>query len=379
MTRVRRFALRLGLTLCFIIYIVSATHLEPARVLSVSVDLAKPQKVVWPCEVSIVGDMGEKGLRIPPKVGRGWAGEAGGEASYKFYIPQTGKYYVWLYCLWYDVCTNAVFAKIDDMDRAILGNDPIMKEWHWVRSFAVTLGEGTHTLVLSNHSDHIALQKVAFTNSAFSAPDNCPLVFAEMFYEDFDGCDRGNFSNWKILAGKWKVHHPAGNAKRSDNVLTGQSQGQSLIVIPEHDWADYALNVRIKCAPPGDQQDAMDLYFGYQGPENHYLFRMQPIAGGECDLSLWRQSADQKALLCSGRVAFDPNQWHPVEVSHGNGELFVSLDGQERLRGKLAGTLAGSIGFGLSPGLMGSFDSIHIRHVQTERRKGDGPRTPRTP
>ena len=43
-----------------------------------------------------------------------------------------------------------------------IGGGEIYNQWHWVRGFEVYLEKGTHTLVLSNHSDHICVQTVLF-------------------------------------------------------------------------------------------------------------------------------------------------------------------------------------------------------------------------
>ena len=61
-------AKRLGQIICLIAAIIiygnSAITIAPKQASSISIDLGKPQTIVWPFEVSIVGDMGEKGLRI---------------------------------------------------------------------------------------------------------------------------------------------------------------------------------------------------------------------------------------------------------------------------------------------------------------------------
>ena len=97
-------------------------------------------------------------MRIGPNIGRGWCNEAAGSAEYKFYLPADGLYTIWTYALWHDECSNAVFAQIDDQKKAILGNDPVYNQWHWVRGFSIDLKKGSHTLHLSNHSDNIAVQ-----------------------------------------------------------------------------------------------------------------------------------------------------------------------------------------------------------------------------
>ena len=229
---------------CLIAYSFFAVKKESGPEFAVSIDLGKPLAIQWPCEVSIVGDSGEKGLRIAPKVGRGWREEAGGKASYRFFIPEDGRYHIWAYCLWFDECANAVFAKIDDQDKAIVGNDPVYNKWHWVRGFDINLKKGTHNLVLSNHSDHIALQKIVFSNSA-TEPQQTGLVFSDIFYDGFDGCDQGNFTSWQQINGSWLVQNPDSATFLIENSLIGQSQNKAFIIYKNRELQDYNLDISI--------------------------------------------------------------------------------------------------------------------------------------
>ncbi|MCK4887808.1 MAG: hypothetical protein KAS96_10505, partial [Planctomycetes bacterium] len=203
---------------CAAIYCFSAMSIDSGDEFSVAVELARPISIVWPMEVAIAGDAGEKALRIGPKVGRGWKGEAGGQAEYKFYIPKDGKYYVWFYSLWFDECSNTAFVRIDNNEKIILGNDPVYNQWHWGRGFDMHLEQGTHRMMVSNHSDHIAMQKILFINSDSAKPGDSSVVFSDIFYEGFDGCDQGNFSQWDEFTGQWMVTNPVDQTNFSENV-----------------------------------------------------------------------------------------------------------------------------------------------------------------
>ena len=148
--------------ICLMVYSIFAINKEKGQQFAVSVDLGKPGYIEWPCEVSIVGDNGEKGIRIGANIGRGWNDEAGGLGRYNFYIPVEGKYVIWVYSRWFDECSNASFIRIDDGEKRIIGNDPVYGNWHWVRGYEVELSKGTHELEVSNHSDHIAMQEIVF-------------------------------------------------------------------------------------------------------------------------------------------------------------------------------------------------------------------------
>jgi len=60
-------------------YLVSALNFAApaASMQNIEINADKPLAIDWPFEIAVVGDEGEKGLRIGPNIGRGWCGEAG--------------------------------------------------------------------------------------------------------------------------------------------------------------------------------------------------------------------------------------------------------------------------------------------------------------
>ncbi|MBC8482090.1 MAG: hypothetical protein H8D47_05435 [Planctomycetes bacterium] len=228
---------------CLIIYALFAIQTQTQQTFAINIDTAGAIAIQWPCEIAVIGDNGEKGLRIAPNIGRGWRGEAGGEAEYKFLVPADGKYHIWAYSLWFDECANAVFASIDGSEKTIIGNDPIYNKWHWVRGFDIDLKKGTHSLILSNHSDHIAIQKIVFLNNDYQTPQETGLVFSDIFYDGFDGCDQGNFSDWTILSGEWKVLPRPEMENRLDNTLVGTAQKNAFLIYQKDTWQSYSLNL----------------------------------------------------------------------------------------------------------------------------------------
>ncbi len=262
--RVKKLILTILILFSVLIYGYSAIHINKGRTYSIAIDLSQPFSIDIPAEISIVGNDGERGLRIGPNIGRGWRGEAGGQATYKFYIPETGQYILWGYCLWFDECTNAIFAKFDDSNKAIVGNDPIYKKWHWVRGFKTNLRKGTHTLVLSNHSDHISMQEILLTNSASVTPGNCSLTFSDIFYDGFDGCDEGNFKSWKQISGQWLVQNreqPA-SAGLVENVLIGKCKKKAFIIYQDSSWERYSLHLAVKSISLLDTNGTISICFG---------------------------------------------------------------------------------------------------------------------
>jgi len=355
--------------MCMIVYCCSVIRISTEPVFSVSIDLARPVSIVWPCETAIVGDNGEKGLRIGPKVGRGWRGEAGGSASYKFFIPKDGKYHIWIYCLWFDECANAIFAQIDDLEKAILGNDPIYNKWHWARGFDVSLKKGTHSLVLSNHSDHVAMQKVIFASSASHGPDGEGLVFSDIFYDGFDGCDKGNFASWKIISGIWYVQSPDSRTCLLENALIGRSEDESLIMYQNDNWSSYSLDLAVKTIPSYSTESAIGICFGLKDPENYHQLRITPaVAGDKAKMMILRKKTKEINNLASFDLAWNQNFWHQVQIRLNQNSIEVKIDDEDLLRIPVNYQIKGGIGLSLLGKTTTYFDDIHIREIKKTKQ-----------
>jgi hypothetical protein len=367
---IKKFITTLFVLTCVITYVYSAVDIHTGETFSVNVDLSRPLAIVWPMEVSIVGDMGEKGLRIGPKIGRGWLDEAGGKAAYRFYVPEDGRYHIWMHCLWFDKCANAVFAKIDNLDRAIIGNDNIYKQWHWVRGFSVQLKRGAHDLELSNHSDHISLQNVLLTNSATAVPDNCGLIFSDIFYDGFDGCHIGNFASWQPVSGQWLVQMPPKQACFFENALTGKSQpsgllteDHSFIMYKADAWSDYSLNVAVKSLPSEDPEAATSICFGVEDPNHYYCLKWRPIEGTDNSEIQVSRKATGTQVLATFETPWQTGQWNKVRISLNEGNIAVKVNDEEPIETPVSYTVKGGIGFSLEGEITAYFDDIHVRTV----------------
>jgi len=351
---------------CAGIYCFSAISVDNGDEFSVSVELARPISIVWPMEVAIAGDEGEKALRIGPKVGRGWKGEAGGQAEYKFYIPKEGKYYIWFYSLWFDDCANAVFMKIDDNEKIILGNDPVYDQWHWGRGVDVHLEQGTHRIVLSNHSDHVAIQKMLFINSEAIRPGDGSFVFSDIFYEGFDGCDQGNFSQWDASGGKWMVTNPVDQVDFSQNVLLGEAeQGGALILYKPKLWADYSLNLKLKANLSGASGKAVAVCFGAKDKDEYYKleFGKAKADGKALAEIIYKDSSGEKTIE-SFEINWQDDKWRRIEISLLENSVGVNIDDNEKILVQWDKEICGTVGFELKADTVGFFDDIHVRAVE---------------
>jgi len=361
---IKKFTIAIFVLICVITYVYSAVYIHTGQIFSINVDLSKPVAIVWPFEVSIVGDMGEKGLRIGPKIGRGWRGEAGGKATYRFYVPEDGKYHIWAYCSWFDECTNAVFAKIDNLNKAIIGNDNIYKQWHWVRGFSVKLKKGAHELDLSNHSDHISLQKVLLINSATAIPDDCDLIFSDIFYDGFDGCDIGNFASWRPVSGEWIVQKPSKQMLFFENALIGKSQDSSFIMYEDDDWSNYSLNVAVKSLFSEDAEAVTGICFGVENPDQYHCLKWRPVKGTDkFHLEVSKKAYQQIQVITTFEMPWQMNKWNKVEINLNYGNITVTVNDEEPIETPVNYIIKGGIGLLLEGRNTAYFDDIHVRTV----------------
>lgn len=362
--RITRSTKILLIVVCVGIYGYSAINKSSSQVYNISVDVSRPLSIVWPFEVAVVGEMGEKGLRIGPKIGRGWCGEAGGEASYKFYVPEDGRCHIWAYCLWFDVCTNAVFAQIDDLDRAIIGNDPVYNRWHWVRGFDVNLKKGTHTLVLSNHSDHISVQKVLLTNSRTVAPEDFGVVFSDIFYDGFDGCDQGNFTSWEVISGQWSAQDPTEQRCLIENALVGKSKDSSFIIYNGDDWSGYMLNVVVRAVISESAGGAVSICFGVKDANEYHQLKWRYMEGWDkVKMEISKKTAEGTETLREFEVPWEAEGWHQVEIALNASNIVVRVDEAEPVKTAVNYQITGGIGFCLEGEITAWFDDVHVRQT----------------
>ena len=345
----RRFAPLLLIPLCLTCYGFYAIRPSNGPAFGINIDLSKPRAIAWPCEVSIVGDEGEKGLRIAPKVGQGWRGKVGGQASYSFFVPHEGKYYMWANCLWYDECANAIFAQIDQQDKAIIGNDPVYDEWHWVRGFATKLKQGTHTLTLSNHSDHIAVQNIVLANSFSLGPEQTETTFSDIFYDGFDGCDQGNFKQWKQLSGTWQAVDPSSNVCSAENALLCHCENQATILYYNKDWKQYSLDLEVKLLPSEVTSGSVGICFAVQDPSNYGLLQITPNRdNNSAHIAVIMVQNQVTDLLSESDLPINFDQWMPIQTRLDHKNITITLMNHSPISIPLKHPIHGGIGLKLA-------------------------------
>jgi len=336
---------------------------SPAEKLSIWIDAARPISLTPSMEVVEIGPNGELGLVLPAEAGRGWNDEGVGEATYQFYAPLDGTYTIWAWSLWHDECTNAVYVQFDDLPKAILGNDPVYKTWHWVKGFGVPLTKGFHRLTLSNHSPNIAVMKIFLTNDALGAPpDADPALAYELFRDDFNGCDHGNFVMWRKASGSWKVRRP-------QDVLVGVSDvnEDALIVFDSEDWRRICLTISVFCDVSMDSDDYIGVRFSVADDANYQELRFSPIPGSqEAAVRHVRCKAGTVEPLAEGRIPWRQGDWHELRLDLGGPRPSLLLDGGAEFIGGDGGVVRGGIGLSLHGKLTASFDNVLVESMERE-------------
>jgi len=349
---------------CFGIYSYTATSHNNGSNYNFSIDTSKPLSIEWPVEIAIVGDEGEKGFRIGANIGRGWRDEAQGQASYSFYVPSDDKYYFWAQGLWFDECSNAVFAQIDNLDKTIIGNDPIYNKWHWVRGFSINLGKGTHILTLSNHSDHISLQKLYISNSALFVPDSLEPVFSDIFYDGFDGCDQGNFTQWNNISGNWTISQSTQISSEGANMLVGNSEKEALIIYDNKDLEEYSLNVTMFIDESENINGTAAICFGVQDPNNFHELQFQYLDNqNKCHATLFRYTNGIQETLNDFDLSWNISKCREVEITLNANNIEIQVDDNYPVITDIDYKISGGIGLHLEGSIKTYFDDIHIRQI----------------
>lgn len=345
------------------ISIVVSLRTTPSEACTIWIDAARPVSIEPPFEIVEIGENGELGLWLPAQEGHGWKGEAGGEAIYQFYAPVSGAYTVWAYCLWHDACTNAIYAQFDDLDKAVLGNDPEYEKWHWVKGFEVPLEKGLHQLRLANHSSNIAVQRVFLTNDALMTPPNVDTMAGTiLFRDDFNGCDRGNFPLWRHVAGKWEVDEPENLKSDADNVLVGTSDEKAVITYDNYTWNGIRMKVSVFSDSPSEPDAAIGIRFGIVDDKNYQEIRLTLLPDGEEAIASHVQyKFGQAKTLAQGKVPWQQGNWHELYLDATQSKPTLLLNGGALFTGGHGEEVRGGIGFALYGDIQASFDNVLIQ------------------
>lgn len=95
-----------------------------------------------------------------------WAAtDDAGAAMWTLTVPEAGEYTLLAHCWWLDDKGNSFYGQIDDRESVMLGNDPRMGVWQWIRGPSVTLAAGEHTVRILAREDGARVAAIALTNT----------------------------------------------------------------------------------------------------------------------------------------------------------------------------------------------------------------------
>ena len=97
---------------------------------------------------------------------------AGAFASYKFYIENSGKYFIWLRTSWAGGCSNTFKISIDNSNKIIIGNDNLFNKWHWLQQAEYELTRGEHRITIYNEESDTKLDKILLSSNPYYIPSN---------------------------------------------------------------------------------------------------------------------------------------------------------------------------------------------------------------
>jgi hypothetical protein len=310
-----------------------------------------------PFAIDIIDAEGARGVRIPSGAGRGWCNEAKGSATYTFHVPQDGRYVLWGYTLWGEACTNAVYVQVDDLPKVVFGNDPVYGTWHWVRGVDYPLRRGTHRIILSNHSDGIAIRQLLWLSDPYEDPGGNHIAGYDIFYDGFDGCDGGNAAAWHRDPDGWDIQQPGADTT-GDRYLVGTSCGDATVAaIGEDTWDDYAVTFRLNMRRAG-------IAFDWRSPREYLAVRWregEAPARGPVGVELVRVRDGRVSVLASERLSPGRSAWHDLELTASEGQLTVAVDGRPAARLPLDGSMHGKAALLVAEGGQAWFDDVHVR------------------
>ena len=337
----------------------------------ITIEASRPIDVTPPFDIVPIGENGELGLWLQPDLAQDdSAGE--GKAEYRFYVPETDRYALWAYCLWRGEGRNTIAVSIDGRSVGQLGGDGESGEWRWTAASTSRLSEGMHTLTVTAVSGNVAMRKMFLANTDMH-PKARGVVVSELFHDDFNGCNDGNFGLWEQYSGEWRVVRPEGEHSPAKRVLSGLSWERAMLCLPGEEWGNYVLSVRCRSISGTGPKAMFGICFGMVGLTDYYmLYWTESPEEDRAAMRLVRREGDQTQVIDSFYVPWTSQQWHDVEITLGSDRIQVSIDNGKTREIRCESQAVGGIGLWLGGPTEAEFDDILVRGSALPPH-GDGP------
>lgn len=134
-----------------------------------AIDVTKPVRFSFPLDIGkdTFSPNGDGRLCLRARQGANEVVTEGkGNALYFFSVPDTAQYWLYFSVRWiWDsegdiLCNNSWFARIDDGNPIVIGNNDSQRVWHWEAIQPVQLKQGAHWLLMELREDGVLMDKV---------------------------------------------------------------------------------------------------------------------------------------------------------------------------------------------------------------------------
>jgi len=332
------------------------------------IDMRRPVLIRQPLEVAGIDEGGEKGLYCAPG-GSVATDQDGGDATYRFYVPTAGRYRLWGYCRWLDdgngggftVAVGDTQSSVRAAARTATSDTPSDDTpWQWIPLAEAPLSAGVVTMTLTANGDGFAVRRLFLCNNFSRHPAESLTEPNDVFFDDFDGCEEGEFDSWSRVSGRWVVRRREDMKSPAAQILTGKSSSEALLNVGFPNWRAYSLRLdcRVIRFAPGASA-AVRFYVDSDG--NGLVLQWTPSdADGQVQMELFRETVAGIQRLDRLTVPWDTSRWSELAIEARDGVLYIHLDSNPVRTIAVDGPDGGGIGLWLCGDIEMAFDNVQV-------------------
>jgi hypothetical protein len=322
------------------------------------IEACRPLSVRQPLEVAGIGEHGEKGLCC--SLGGTVAMEdEGGDAVYRFYVPATGRYRLWGYCCWLETEGDGFVADIGGI-RSVIHRTASTPQWQWLPFAEAQLLAGVATMTLTAEGGGFAIRRMFLCNNLDRKPTESLIEPIDIFFDDFDGCQEGEFDSWSRVSGQWSVHRRQDDKRPASKVLVGKSSSEAIISVGSPNWRGYSFMLDCRAvSASGLASTAVRFYCDQEG--NGLVLRWTPEGtDGQVRMELLREEPAGIRTIDCFAATWATSRWSELSVEASEGTLRVGVDSRPIRTIKTGDLGSGGIGLWLSGDVEVMFDNVQI-------------------
>lgn len=322
------------------------------------VEACRPISIRQPLEVVAIGDNGEKGLYCAPG-GHVATDDDGGDATYRFYVPAAGRYRMWGYCRWLDATGDGFDVDIGGVSSSI-HKTASASQWQWLPLAEAQLSAGARQFTVKSKGGGFAVRRLFLCNDFDGHPLQCATEPVDFFFDDFDGCEEGEFDSWNSVSGQWTVHRRQDRKSPAAKLLIGKSTSEALISVGDPGWRDYSLilDCRTIHTSPGAMA-AVRFCCDQEG--NGIVLRWKPTdTSGKTQMELLREEVAGVKRLDRFTAAWDTSRWGELSVTTLGGVMTICIDSMPVRTIQFDGSSTGTIGLWFYGDIEMMFDNVQV-------------------